>query len=109
MGNKTADVLSCRVMLLSIMNVEVTGFERLKEEYESYLEFEEIYMTLRDENNCIVDGYHLQKRYLFRDNKFCILKTSVREFLIWEIHVGGFLGHFERNKTIEEVERSFFF
>ena len=109
MGNKTADVLSCRVMLLSIISVEVTGFERLKEEYESYLEFEEIYMTLRDENNCIVDGYHLQKVYLFRDNKLCILKTSVREFFIWEIHVGGLLGHFERNKTIEEVKRSFFF
>jgi hypothetical protein len=32
----------------------------------------------------------------------------VRDFLIWEIHVGGLSGHFGRNKTIEEVERQFF-
>jgi hypothetical protein len=42
------------------MSVEVTGFERLKEEYESYSEFKEICITLRDENNHIIDGYHLQ-------------------------------------------------
>lgn len=29
-------------------------------------------------------------------------------FLIWEIHAGGLSGHFGRNKTIEEVERPFF-
>jgi len=69
------------------MNVEVTRFERLKEKYESCPEFREIYMTLRDKNNFIVDGYHIQKGYLFWDNKLCILKTSVREFLILEIHV----------------------
>jgi hypothetical protein len=32
----------------------------------------------------------------------------VRDFLIWEIHAGGLSGHFGRNKTIEEVERQFF-
>jgi hypothetical protein len=32
----------------------------------------------------------------------------MRDFLIWEIHVGGLSGHFGRNKTIEEVERQFF-
>ena len=60
MENKTTDVLSWGVTLLSIMSVEVTGFERLKEEYESYSEFKEVFMTLRDENNHIIDGYHLQ-------------------------------------------------
>jgi len=69
MENKTTDVLSWGVTLLSIMSVEVTGFERLKEEYESYSEFKEVFMTLRDENNHIVDGYHLQKGYVIQDNK----------------------------------------
>ena len=35
--NKAADALSRRVTLLSVMRVEVTGFERLKEEYESFI------------------------------------------------------------------------
>jgi len=106
--NKVADALSRRVTLLFVMSVEITGFERLKEEYESCSEFEEIYLTLKDENHRVINGYHLQDGYLFRDNKLCIPKTSVRDFLIWEIHVGGLSGHFGRNKTIEEVERQFF-
>jgi len=74
--------LSHRVTLLSVMSVEVTGFERLKEEYESYSEFEEIYLTLKDENHRVINGYHLQDGYLFQDNKLCIPKTSVRELFI---------------------------
>ena len=99
--NKVADALSHRVALLSVMSVEVTGFERLKEEYESCSEFGEIYLTLKDENHRVINGYHLQDGYLFRDNKLCIPKTSVRDFLIWEIHAGGLSGQFGRNKTIE--------
>jgi hypothetical protein len=108
MKNKATDALSRRVTLLSVMSVEVTGFERLKEEYESCSEFGEIFLTLKDENHHIINGYHLQEGYLFWDNKFCIPKTSMREFLIWEIHVGGLSGYFGRNKTIKEVERQFF-
>ena len=74
--------MSRRVTLLSVMSVEVTGFERLKEEYESYSEFGEIYLTLKDENHCVINGYHLQDGYLFQDNKLCIPKTSVRELFI---------------------------
>jgi hypothetical protein len=64
------------------MSVKVIGFERLKTKNESCLEFEEIYMTLKDENNHVVNDYLLQKEYLFWDNKLCIPKTSMREFFI---------------------------
>jgi len=85
MKNKAINVLSCRVTLLSVMSVEVTRFKRLKNKYESYPKFEEIYMTLIDESNCVVDGYYLYKRYLFQDNKLYVLKTSIHDFLVWEI------------------------
>ena len=68
-------------MLLPIISVKVTGFKRLKDEYESYTKFEEIYMTLRDESNYVVDGYYFYEGYLFQDNKFCVPKTSVHDFL----------------------------
>jgi hypothetical protein len=57
--NKVVDALSRRVTLLSVMSVEVIGFDRLKEEYESCSEFEEIYLTLKDENHRVINGYHL--------------------------------------------------
>jgi len=47
------------------MSVKVTRFERLKEEYEYCSEFREVYITLRDENNHVVDSYHLKEGYLF--------------------------------------------
>jgi len=100
MDNKAVDALSHWVTMLSVMSVKDTGFERLKEEYESCLEFRD-----SNENNYFVDGYHFYKGYLFRDNKFCIPKTFVLKFFIWEIYAGGLSGHYERNKTIEEVER----
>jgi hypothetical protein len=42
-------------------------------------------MTLIDESNCVVDGYYLYERYLFQDSKLYVLKTSVHDFLVWEI------------------------
>jgi len=106
--NKAADALSRRVTLLSVMSVEVTGFERLKEEYESCSKFGEIYLTLKDENCRVINGYHLQDGYLFRDNKLCIPKTSVRDFLIWEIHAGGLSGHFGGIKPSKKWNVSLF-
>ena len=32
----------------------------------------------------------------------------MRDFLVWEIHAGGLVGHFGRDKTIEEVECQFY-
>ena len=32
----------------------------------------------------------------------------MRDFLVWEIHAGGLAGHFDEDKTIEEVERQFY-
>ena len=45
---------------------------------------------------------------MFKANKLCIPRISVRDFLVWEVHVGGLSGHFGRDKTIEEVERQFY-
>ena len=41
--NKAADALSRRVSWLTVMSVKVTGFERLKDDYESCPDFGELY------------------------------------------------------------------
>ena len=40
--------------------------------------------------------------------KLCIPRTSFRDLLIWEMHVGGLAGHFGRDKTIALVEDRFY-
>jgi len=79
--NKAADALSRHVMILVAMSAEVIGFERLREEYDSCPDFEEIYITLRDGSIGEVDDFLLQDGYLFRFSKLCIPHTSLRDFL----------------------------
>ena len=43
--NKVVDMLSRRVMILVAMSTKVTGFERLREKYESCTDFGEIYRS----------------------------------------------------------------
>jgi hypothetical protein len=101
---EAVDTFSRRISLLSIMNIEVTGFERLKEDYGSCLDFGEFYSNLRSASHPIIADYILQDEYLFKPNRLCIPRTLMRDFLVWEIHVGP-AGHFGCDKTIEEVER----
>ena len=106
--NKAADALSRRVSLLSIMSVKVTGFELLKDDHESCPNFGELYTSLSNASRPILDDYTLQDGYLFKANKLCIPRSSVRDFLVWEIHARGLIGHFGRDKTIEEMEHQFY-
>ena len=89
--NKVVDALSRRVSLLSIMSVKVTGFKQLKDDYESCPDFEEFYTSLSNASRPILDDYTLQDGYLFKANP----QSSVRDFLVWEIHAGGLAGHFD--------------
>ena len=90
------------------MSAEVIRFERLREEHDSYPNFEKIYVTLRDGSVREMDDFLLQGSYLFRFRKLCIPRTSLRDFLSWEIYAGGLTGHFGQNKTIDVVEHLFY-
>jgi len=46
--NKVADALSHRTCLLNQMSVEVVGFDKIKEEYESCPSFEEIIVLFKE-------------------------------------------------------------
>ena len=39
--------------------------------------------------------------YLFRENKFCVPNSSMRELLMREAHGGGLMGHFGVRKTLD--------
>ena len=92
--NKAADALSRRVSLLFVMSVKVTVFERLNDDYESCPDFGELYTSLSNAPRPILNDYTLQDGYLFKVNKLCIPRSSVRDFLVWEIHAGGLASHF---------------
>lgn len=90
------------------MSIRVVGFGGLKEEYECCLDIKDIFLSLPSGQIRIAWDFHLQDGYLFSVDKLCIPNTSVRDFIVWETHVGGLPGYFRQDKTIEEVERKFY-
>lgn len=47
--NKPVDALSHKVSLLQTMSIKVTGFERLTEDYETCLDFREVYAFVQSD------------------------------------------------------------
>ena len=89
------------------MSVQVTGFERLKDDYESCPNFGELYTSLSNAPRPILDDYTLLDGYLFKANKLYPSVFSERFPSLGDTY-GGLAGHFGRHKTIEEVERQFY-
>ncbi|GJS47530.1 RNA-directed DNA polymerase [Tanacetum coccineum] len=98
--------LSRKTTLLVSISNEVLGFNSIKELYTSDEDFRNTWMELETKQHrgefILLDGY------LFKGNRLCIPKTSLRSQLIKEIHVGGLSAHLGRDKTIAIVEIRFY-
>ena len=96
--NHTADALSCRHTLLSTISIKVVGFDKVKKDYKECPDFDSILIILRKGPSREYSKYILQDGYLFRETRPYVLRISLRDFLVWKLHVGGLVGHFGRIK-----------
>ena len=79
------------------MQVEVVGFDELKNLYLEDPDFAKAWKTCKEP--IVVDrtrwlDYLIQDGMLFKGSQLCIPKSSMRENLIKEKHGGGMVGHF---------------
>jgi len=88
------------------MSTEVVGFDKIKKRVMSRLG--EITVLLKAGVILEIDGFLLHEGNLFRFHKLCIPRTSLRDYLVWELHVEGLAGHFGREKTIEAMDNLFY-
>ena len=96
-SNRVADALNRRYLLLIEIQVEVVGFNELKNLYLEDPDFVEAWKACTEP--VIVDrtrwlDYLIQNGMLFKGNQLCIPKSSMRENLIKEKHSGGMARHF---------------
>ena len=95
------------VALLNPLSVKVVGFGRIIHDYPSCRDFIDIYTALQDLSSPPSSNYYIHDRYLFKGTHLCIPSTSLRDYLVMKLHVGGLAGHFGLDKTITIVEDRF--
>ncbi|XP_057999315.1 uncharacterized protein LOC131178374 [Hevea brasiliensis] len=89
--NVVADALSRRYTLLSMLDARLLGFEHVKEMYANDDDFGKVF-AFRE--HAAYDKFYRHNGFLFRENKLCVPKCSIRELLVKESHAGGLMGHF---------------
>ena len=88
--------------------MKVVGFETIKSEYSQYKDFREIISDLLQSVPRATADFVVHDGFLFKGTRLCIPSTSLRDQLILELHSGGAVGHFGRDKTIAMVEDRFY-
>ena len=91
-----------RASLLATISTEVVGFDSFKANYAGDEDFGDVWTKCS--NKEFVTDFLLQDGFLFRGTQLCIPRSSLREYLIRELHAGGLGGYVSRDKTISLVE-----
>ncbi|KAK6148142.1 hypothetical protein DH2020_019054 [Rehmannia glutinosa] len=81
--NIVADALSRRHALITTLGSKLLGFESIKEMYDNDSDFSSIYIACE---HAAFGKFYKHEGYLFRENKLCIPKCSIRELLVREAH-----------------------
>ena len=103
--NVVADALSRRHALVTSMQVQVVGFDVLKELYEEDADFGEIWKLCTDKP---LKDFVRMDGFLFKGNTLCIPSCSLRLSILDESHGGTLGGHFGEAKTLALVKANFF-
>ena len=110
-SNRVVDALSRRLLIMQENQIQVLGFEHLRDLYEADIDFQETYRACKNlvevEREPWME-YTLQEGFLFKNSKLCIPKCSMRENLIQEKHNGGMAGHFGSDKTFGQLGHFYF-
>lgn len=109
--NKFANALRRVNLIIQDFQVGVVGFEEMVDMYKDDAKFKEIYAVVENpavHNRSQWLDYLFQGGLLFKSNKLCIPKCSMRENIIKEKHSGGLIGHFGQDKTISQVNNFYY-
>jgi hypothetical protein len=100
--NIVAGTLLHMYILLNTMNTRLLCFEYVKALYADDFYFAEIYNAC---GHSAFDKFCLMDGYLFKENRLCVLASSLRELLIHKAHRGGLMSYFGVAKTLDVLHK----
>ncbi|XP_062103649.1 uncharacterized protein LOC133814742 [Humulus lupulus] len=103
--NIVSDALPRMYVLLSTLDAKLVGFEYINDFYVNDCDFSNVF------NACDKEAFGKFFRhdgFLFRENKLCVLKSSLCDLLVKESHGVGLMGHFGVSKTLDICYEHFF-
>ncbi|KAA3466420.1 reverse transcriptase [Gossypium australe] len=103
--NIVDDALSRRYALLSTLDSKLLGFSLLKDLNANDNDFGEIFAACE---NASVEKFYRCEGFLFKERKFCIPQSSIRDLLVHELHSEGLMGHFGIGKTLSTLQEHFY-
>ena len=96
--NIVEDALSRKnTLLLTRVKLNILGLVELKDLYPNATFFGPIIAKCTITKG--IDDFYLHRGFVFKQNKLCILESSLCLLLLQEYHGGGLMGHFGRDKT----------
>ncbi|WVZ90253.1 hypothetical protein U9M48_036569 [Paspalum notatum var. saurae] len=101
--NRVADALSRRACLLISFEAELPGMEQIKDLYEDDDDFGQVWFK-HLQGQPLGEEYVVQDGYLFKKDRLCIPRSSLRDKLIRELHSSDLSGHVGRDKTIANLQ-----
>lgn len=104
--NKVVDALSGCVALLIELRIKLVGFEELKKQYSEDEDFVDVRSKIQSHQ--AAREFHIHEGYLMRGNQLRILRFSLREKLVKDLHEGGLAAHLERDKTMAAMSERFY-
>ena len=103
--NVVADALSRICTFVTKLELNVIGFENIKDLYAHDPTFAIPYAKCLTHTSW--ERYYIKDDYLMRANKLCIPESSFRLLLLQEAHGGGLMGHFGREKTFATLSKNY--
>jgi hypothetical protein len=103
--NIMADALSRRYTLVSTLNAKLLGFKYVKELYVNDDDFASVYGACE---KATFGKFYRLDGYLFKENRLCVLNSSMCELLVREVHGRGLMGHFGVRKTLDVLHEHLF-
>ena len=92
-------------MLLNSLSAKMLGFKYVKKLYANDSNFFDVLATC---DKGLFGKFYKNNGYLFKENKFCVPNSSMRNLLVREAHSGGLIDHFGVKKTLEILHEHFY-